>query len=117
VLGYLFALYVFRMHTNKGLALIVVGATLICGESAAVAISSTIKGNAQDLTLVTSMIALISIFQIIFIPIFCRLVQMNEFIAGGWIGGSVDTTGGLDLSFNYSQELSLLVNLWEEILI
>jgi uncharacterized membrane protein YadS len=105
------------MHTNKGLALIVVGATLICGESAAVAISSTIKGNAQDLTLVTSMIALISIFQIIFIPIFCRLVQMNEFIAGGWIGGSVDTTGGLDLSFNYSQELSLLVNLWEEILI
>jgi len=83
------------MHQNKGLALIVVGATLICGESAAVAISSTIKGNPQDLTLVTSMIALISIFQIIFIPIFCRLVQMNDFVAGGWVGGSVDTTGGV----------------------
>jgi uncharacterized membrane protein YadS len=106
------------MHTNKGLALIVVGATLICGESAAVAISSTIKGNSQDLTLVTSMIALISIFQIIFIPIFCRLVQMNEFIAGGWIGGSVDTTGGLKhFLFNPIQELLLLVNLWEATLI
>lgn len=93
IIGFLIGVYIFKLR--KDFTLILVAGTMICGESAAMAISSTIKGKSEDLAFVISLIAITVIPQLIIVPIFISAVGMDSMIAGSWVGSSVDTTGAV----------------------
>lgn len=119
IVGFIIGVYVFRLR--KDFTLILVAGTMICGESAAMAISSTIKGKSEDLAFVISLIAITVIPQLILVPIFITAVGMDSMIAGSWVGSSVDTTGAViavcEILGGQAQQVGPLIKIIQNLLI
>ncbi|KAF9930272.1 hypothetical protein FBU30_000692 [Linnemannia zychae] len=75
-------------------AMIMSGATFICGSSAAIALAASLAaGNKADLP-----IAIISVFtipSIIALPYIAKAIKISAQTAGAWFGGCVDSTGAV----------------------
>ncbi|KAG0309813.1 hypothetical protein BGZ98_007547 [Dissophora globulifera] len=75
-------------------AMIMSGATFICGSSAAIALSASLgAGSKADLP-----IAIISVFtipSIIALPYIAKALNISTKVAGAWFGGCVDSTGAV----------------------
>ncbi|RUS30304.1 hypothetical protein BC938DRAFT_479577 [Jimgerdemannia flammicorona] len=75
-------------------AIIMSGATFICGSSAAVALAASIGAPAKA----EMPIAIISVFTIpslLALPYIAKSIQISPKVAGAWFGGSVDSTGAV----------------------
>lgn len=74
-------------------AIIIVGATCVCGSSAAVAIATSV-GISTDAPIVKGVLSIIGIFNIPLIPTMPYMTRWeDDRVVGAWIGGSVDSTG------------------------
>ncbi|KAK3842130.1 MAG: hypothetical protein J3R72DRAFT_400552 [Linnemannia gamsii] len=75
-------------------AMIMSGATFICGSSAAIALSASLgAGSKADLP-----IAIISVFtipSIIALPYIAKAIGISAQVAGAWFGGCIDSTGAV----------------------
>lgn len=82
-------------------AIVIAGATSICGSSAATAISSSIHPATYKDEVCKTIIALMGLFNAPLMPLF-PLVKtvghMNPSVVGAWIGGSIDSTGQVTAS-------------------
>ena len=80
---------------DKESAIILSGATVICGSSAAVALATSInsKGKAE---LPIVVLSLFTIPSIVILPYIARASKINDFTAGAWFGGCVDSTVIID---------------------
>ncbi|KAF9194544.1 hypothetical protein BGZ51_009107 [Haplosporangium sp. Z 767] len=104
-------------------AMIMSGATFICGSSAAIALSASLgAGSKSDLP-----IAIISVFtipSIIALPYIAKGVGISAKVAGAWFGGCVDSTGAVIAaatiygdSGNVAVETSAVVKMVQNVLI
>jgi len=70
-------------------------AVSICGVSAAIAAGGAVKGDPKKVSHAISLVLLCAIPMLIFEPIIAKAVGMLPAVAGGWIGGTIDTTGAV----------------------
>ena len=76
-------------------AVILCCTTMVCGTSAAIAITAAMhlpKKNSEVSILISS---LLTVPAIVILPALAQGLKMNAYEAGGWIGGVIDSTGGV----------------------
>lgn len=74
-------------------AMLTVGATCICGSSAATSIYGVIGGEKDILNFVIALIGIANIPLIPLMPLARNTIAQNPAVMGAWLGGSVDSTG------------------------
>lgn len=70
-------------------------AVSICGVSAAIATSGAIEGDNKKLSHVISLVLIVAIPMMIFMPYIARWMNMPPDVAGAWLGGTIDTSGAV----------------------
>jgi uncharacterized integral membrane protein (TIGR00698 family) len=80
---------------SKRMTIIVAAATSVCGVSAAIAVASACRAKKAELTLAVGMTMIFTVLMMIFMPPLCKLVGMSPAVAGGWLGGTIDSTGAV----------------------
>jgi uncharacterized integral membrane protein (TIGR00698 family) len=84
-----------RLRVDDEFAAMLATAVSICGVSAAIAAAGAVQGDKKKLSYVTSIVLVIAVPMMILMPIFAKAVGIPELVAGGWIGGTIDTTGAV----------------------
>lgn len=80
---------------SKTLTIIIAAATSVCGVSAAIAVAAACRARKAELTLAVGMTMIFTVLMMIAMPPFARLVGMPPAVAGGWLGGTIDSTGAV----------------------
>ena len=70
-------------------------AVSICGVSAAIATAGVINGDKKKLSFIISLVLLVAIPMMIFMPIIAQWMGLSDEVTGAWLGGSIDTTGAV----------------------
>lgn len=70
-------------------------AVSICGVSAAIATSGAIEGDNKKLSHVISLVLIVAIPMMIFMPYIAQWMDMPPEVAGAWLGGTIDTSGAV----------------------
>lgn len=70
-------------------------AVSICGVSAAIATSGAIEGDNKKLSHVISLVLIVAIPMMIFMPYVAVWLDMSPAVAGAWLGGTIDTSGAV----------------------
>lgn len=80
---------------SKPLTIIVATATSVCGVSAAIAVAAACRAKKAELTLAVGMTMIFTVLMMIFMPPLCKLMGLPMAVAGGWLGGTIDSTGAV----------------------
>lgn len=80
---------------SKSLTIIIAAATSVCGVSAAIAVSAACRAKKSELTLGVGMTMIFTVLMMIVMPPLCKAVGMLPAVAGGWLGGTIDSTGAV----------------------
>ena len=80
---------------SKRLTIIIAAATSVCGVSAAIAVSAACRAKKSELTLGVGMTMIFTVLMMIAMPPLCKAVGMLPAVAGGWLGGTIDSTGAV----------------------
>lgn len=80
---------------SKSLTIIIAAATSVCGVSAAIAVSAACRAKKSELTLGVGMTMIFTVLMMIAMPPLCKAVGMLPAVAGGWLGGTIDSTGAV----------------------
>jgi len=99
-----------RMGVDEEMSIMISSAVSICGVSAAIATAGAIKGDAKKLSCVISIVLITAIPMIIFMPMLANLLDLPEAVAGAWIGGTIDTSGGVIASGTLIGEEALKIS-------
>ncbi|MFW5950509.1 MAG: YeiH family protein [Gemmatimonadota bacterium] len=94
VFMWLYATRVLRLP-SKTLAIIIAAATSVCGVSAAIAVAAACRARKSELTLAVGMTMIFTVLMMIVMPVIARLADMSPAVAGGWLGGTIDSTGAV----------------------
>ena len=81
--------------TSKHLTIIIAAATSVCGVSAAIAVSAACRAKKSELTLGVGMTMIFTVLMMIAMPPLCKALGMLPAVAGGWLGGTIDSTGAV----------------------
>lgn len=96
-------------------------ATSVCGTSAAIATAAACKAKKTDLTFAVGVSLIFTVIMMVTMPLFCKIVAMDEMVGGAWIGGTVDSTGAVVLAGNalgeVAGQVAALVKMIQNILI
>lgn len=84
-----------KFKIDEELSLMIASAVSICGVSAAIATCGAIQGDGKKLSYVVSLVLLIALPMMIFMPFIANQLHLTPAIAGAWIGGTIDTTGAV----------------------
>lgn len=96
-----FAVWYFTFWLTKKLGLddefrmMISSAVSICGVSAAIATSGAIEGDNRKLSHVISLVLIIAIPMMLFMPYIAIWAGMTPAVAGAWLGGTIDTSGAV----------------------
>lgn len=96
-----FGVWYFAFWTAKKLkvddeyATMLASAVSICGVSAAIATAGAINGDKKKLSMVVSLVLIVAIPMMIFMPIIAKWIGLSEAVTGAWLGGTIDTTGAV----------------------
>ncbi len=80
---------------SKSLTIIIAAATSVCGVSAAIAVAAACRAKKSELTLGVGMTMIFTVLMMIAMPPLCKAVGMLPAVAGGWLGGTIDSTGAV----------------------
>lgn len=80
---------------SKPLTIIIAAATSVCGVSAAIAVAAACRAKKAELTLAVGMTMIFTVIMMIVMPPLCTAVGMPPAVAGGWLGGTIDSTGAV----------------------
>jgi uncharacterized integral membrane protein (TIGR00698 family) len=80
---------------SKTLTIVIAAATSVCGVSAAIAVAAACRAKKAELTLAVGMTMIFTVLMMIAMPPFARFVGMPPAVAGGWLGGTIDSTGAV----------------------
>jgi len=67
----------------------------ICGVSAAIATAGAINGDKKKLSVIISLVLIVAIPMMIFMPIIAKWIGLSEEVTGAWLGGTIDTSGAV----------------------
>jgi uncharacterized integral membrane protein (TIGR00698 family) len=84
-----------KFKIDEELSLMMASAVSICGVSAAIATCGAIQGDGKKLSYVISLVLLVALPMMIFMPVVAHQFQLSPAVAGAWIGGTIDTTGAV----------------------
>lgn len=84
-----------KMKIDDEFSTMLASAVSICGVSAAIATAGAINGDKKKLSFVISLVLLIAIPMMIFLPIIAKWIGLSEEVTGAWLGGTIDTTGAV----------------------
>ena len=70
-------------------------AVSICGVSAAIAACGAIQGDKKKLSYVTSLVLIVAVPMMIFMPWIAKATGMDDLVAGAWLGGTLDTSASV----------------------
>ena len=94
-----FAFYLSKaLKIDKEMGLMISSAVSICGVSAAIATSGAIKGDSKKLSYVISLVLIVAVPMMIFMPYIAEYLGLSQRVTGAWLGGSIDTTGAVAAS-------------------
>ncbi|MEM8606379.1 MAG: putative sulfate exporter family transporter [Myxococcota bacterium] len=94
VIMWLFGTRVLRMR-SKALTIIIACATSVCGVSAAVAVAAAVRAKKEELTLGVGLTMIFTVAMMVGMPALCGALGLSPWVAGAWIGGTVDSTGAV----------------------
>lgn len=99
-----------KLGVDEEMSLMISSAVSICGVSAAIATAGAIKGDSKKLSYVISIVLITAIPMIIFMPMLANLLGLPEAVTGAWIGGTIDTSGGVIASGTLVGEVALKIS-------
>ena len=103
-----FAFWIARkLKVDEELGIILASAVSICGVSAAIATAGAIKGDSKKMSYVISLVMIIAIPMMIFMPLLAHWMKLPDEVTGAWLGGSIDTTGAVVASGTIAGETAL----------
>lgn len=80
---------------SKALTIIIACATSVCGVSAAVAVAAAVRAKKEELTLGIGLTMIFTVAMMVGMPALSRVFELSPWVAGAWIGGTVDSTGAV----------------------
>ncbi len=80
---------------SKNLTIIIAAATSVCGVSAAIAVASACRAKKSELTLAVGMTMIFTVLMMIAMPPLSLALGIPPAVAGGWLGGTIDSTGAV----------------------
>ncbi|GAA0560969.1 YeiH family protein [Chitinophaga japonensis] len=84
-----------RFGLDDEFRMMISSAVSICGVSAAIATSGAIEGDNRKLSHVISLVLIIAIPMMLFMPYIAAWAGMTPAVAGAWLGGTIDTSGAV----------------------
>jgi len=99
-----------KLKVDDELTMMISSAVSICGVSAAIATAGAIKGDPKKLSYVISMVLIIAIPMMIFMPMIAHYFNFSQELTGAWLGGSIDTTGAVVASGTLVGETALKIS-------
>jgi uncharacterized integral membrane protein (TIGR00698 family) len=84
-----------KMKIDAELSMMLASAVSICGVSAAIATAGAIKGDSKKLSYVISLVLIVAIPMMIFMPLLAKWMGLPDEVTGAWLGGTIDTTGAV----------------------
>lgn len=84
-----------RLRVDDEFAVMLSTAVSICGVSAAIAACGAIQGDRKKLSYVTSLVLIVAVPMMIFMPWIVKYCGIPEIVAGAWMGGTLDTSGSV----------------------
>ena len=91
-----FAFWVARkMKVDDEFSTMLASAVSICGVSAAIATAGAINGDKKKLSFIISLVLIVAIPMMIFMPIIAHWMGLSDEVTGAWLGGTIDTTGAV----------------------
>ncbi len=83
------------MKLDDEYATLLASAVSICGVSAAIATAGAINGDKKKLSFIISLVLIVAIPMMIFMPVIARWMGLADEVTGAWLGGTIDTTGAV----------------------
>lgn len=121
VLAFMYFLGTRVLRLDKALTVTIAAGTSVCGVSAAVAAAAAVKARKEYLTITLAMVLITTVLLMFGVPAIVMLVGMDEVIAGGWIGGVVESTGAVvaagELVGPRAMEVAVVVKMIQNLLI
>jgi len=103
-----FAFWISRkMKVDDEFSTMLASAVSICGVSAAIATAGAINGDKRKLSFIISLVLIIAIPMMIFMPILAKWMGLSEVVTGAWLGGTIDTTGAVVAAGTFAGETGL----------
>lgn len=99
-----------RLKIDDELSMMISSAVSICGVSAAIATAGAIKGDSKKLSYVISLVLVVAIPMMIFMPLIAEYFNFPQEVTGAWLGGSIDTTGAVVASGTLVGETALKIS-------
>ncbi|MGE5349734.1 MAG: YeiH family protein [Actinomycetota bacterium] len=84
-----------KMKIDDEFSTMLASAVSICGVSAAIATAGAINGDKKKLSFIISLVLIIAIPMMIFLPIIAKWIGLSDIVTGAWLGGTIDTTGAV----------------------
>ena len=81
-----------KLRVDDDFAAMLSSSVAICGVSAAIATCGAIQGDKKKLSYVTSLVLIVAVPMMIVMPWIVKSFQMNDIVAGAWLGGTLDTS-------------------------
>ena len=81
-----------KLRVDDDFAAMLSSSVAICGVSAAIATCGAIQGDKKKLSYVTSLVLICAVPMMIVMPWIAKYFQMNDIVAGAWLGGTLDTS-------------------------
>lgn len=99
-----------RWKIDEEMAFMLSSAVSICGVSAAIATAGAINGDSKKLSFVVSVVLIVAIPMMIFMPMLANYMQLSQEVTGAWLGGTIDTSGAVVASGTMVGEKALEVS-------
>ena len=87
-----------KLGVDREMSTMLASAVSICGVSAAIATCGAIKGDSKKLSYVISLVLVVAIPMMYFMPYLAKWMGLTPEVAGAWMGGTIDTTGAVVVS-------------------
>lgn len=84
-----------KLRVDDEFAVMLSTAVSICGVSAAIAACGAIHGDRKKLSYVTSLVLIVAVPMMVFMPWIVKELNIPDIVAGAWMGGTLDTSGSV----------------------
>ena len=84
-----------KLRVDDDFGAMLSSAVAICGVSAAIATCGAIQGDKKKLSYVTSLVLICAVPMMIVMPWIVKATNMNDIVAGAWLGGTLDTSASV----------------------
>ncbi|HEY4261458.1 MAG TPA: putative sulfate exporter family transporter [Schlesneria sp.] len=91
---YLFGQYVLKIP-SKSLNMVISADMSVCGVSAAIATGAACRAKKEELSLAIGISLAFTAIMMVVMPMVIKSMEMNQVLAGAWLGGTIDSTGAV----------------------